>query len=177
MYIWVGIDVDRQLSRVRERAEAIETESGFGTSCYTLPMHISLKMSFCVSEDTAGTVIEELERYFAAQRPFTVRVRGLENEGPIVWIRMERSAELDALHDELNDMLLSRYGVALHEYDTDYKYHTTLFMDGDGRKLREACERMRNLQLPETLMASRFVIGTSESGALGTYSVLKTVCV
>lgn len=176
MYIWVGIDVDGQLTDVRERAAAVERRIGAEHSCYTLPMHVSLKMSFAVG-DEAAAVISDLERYFAAQKPFTMRVRGIECEGPIVWIRMERSAKLDLLHDELNSMLLERYGVGLHEYDTDYKFHTTLYMGNSEDRVRTAYESLLDIPLPKALTASRFVIGTSADGALGTYSVIKTICV
>ena len=177
MYIWVGIDVDGQLSDVRECAAAVEGRIGAEHSCYTLPMHVSLKMSFPMGEDMAAAVIGDLERYFERQKPFTIHVKGVECEGPIVWIRMERSKELDLLHDKLNAMLLEHYGVALHEYDTDYKFHTTLYMGSDEGRVRSAYESLAALALPKALTASRFVIGTSESGALGTYSVIKTVCI
>lgn len=224
MHIWVGIDLDSQLTDVRERASAVERELGLACSCYTLPMHVSLKMPFemegsvgdAASLDGAGcggssgagcggsfvaervssaaepywicdggravrgraaAVVRELAAYFAAQTPFSICPLGVENEGGILWIRMERSDRLDRLHDELNGMLAERYGVGLHEYDTDYKFHTTLFMDSDPDMIAEAEARLGSVELPRELRVSRFVIGSSETGALGTYSVLKTVCI
>lgn len=177
MYIWVGIDVDSQLCEMRERAAAVERKLGMEISCYTLPMHISLKMSFAADAADAKAIIGDLERYFASQKPFEIPVRGIEREGAIVWIRMCQAPELDRVHDELNAMLSERYGIGLHEYDMDYKFHTTLFMGGDEARLADAASRVADVYLPEKLVASRFVIGTSNTGALGTYSVYKTVCV
>ena len=177
MYIWLGIEVEGQLAAAKERALAVEREMGFGLSCFTLPMHVSLKMSFPMDDARAPEVMEFVKGYYAALSPFLMRVRGPEADGPILWIRMERSAELDRIHDELNEQLLLRYGVGLHEYDTDYKFHTTLFMDGDEARIREAYSRIQDVCLPETLTASRFVIGTSETGALGSYSVCESITV
>ncbi len=67
MYIWVGIDVDGQLRDVRECAAAVERRIGAEHSCYTLPMHVSMKMSFPMGEDMAAAVISDLERYFERQ--------------------------------------------------------------------------------------------------------------
>ena len=68
-----------------------------------------------------------------------------------------------------------KYGVPLHEYDMDYKFHTTLFMDSDTDKMNAAYDAIKNEPVPKTLRADRFIIGTSPSGALGTYSVYKEI--
>lgn len=178
MYIWLGIDVDGQLPEVRCRAVAIERELGLRCSCFTLPMHVTLKMAFEVSDDErAGEIIAAAEKYYASQAAFMLRVRGIEADGPIAWIRMERSPEIDRLHDGLNGMLAECFGIGLHEYDTDHKFHTTLFMDTDEAKVSAAAEMLRDVTLPEAVAVRRLVIGTSETGELGSYSIFKTVCI
>lgn len=59
----------------------------------------------------------------------------------------------------------------------DYKFHSTLFMDNDTEMIDKAYDLIRNEDLPSKLIANKFVIGTSESGKLGTYSVNKSVIV
>ena len=175
MYIWLGINVDGQLSDLRGRAEEIEKGLGVKNSCYTLPMHISLKISFPVSDELFDSIVNDVAGIYSSHQPFDVEVDGIENESVIVWIRMKENEKLNAIHDELNELLLRKYGVPLHEYDTDYKFHTTLFMDSDTDKMHAAYDAIKNEPVPKILRADRFIIGTSPSGALGTYSVYKEI--
>ena len=174
MYVWVGIDVDAQLPEIKKHAWAINDEIQFENFCTTLPLHISLKMSFAVDDAIADDVMNTIEEYYATISPFEIPVRGIEDEGCIVWIRMEACAELNRIHDDLNRILGERYGVGLHEYDCDYKFHTTLFM-GEEDKIHAAYAQIKNDALPKTLVANRFVIGGSENGKLGTYAVFRAV--
>ena len=50
MYIWIGINVSDQLLTVGEKARQIENEIGFVNSNFTLPLHVSLKISFPVED-------------------------------------------------------------------------------------------------------------------------------
>ena len=175
MYIWLGIDVDSQLCELKERAMRAERELGLTPSCYTLPMHVSLKMSFEVEAECFGAIVDDVVRYYESLAPFSVSVRGIEDEGGIIWLRMGESEQLNRVHDELNAMLGERWNIGLHEYDLDYKFHTTLFMSADGGKMRAAYERVADAPLPDALCVRRLVIGRSDSGALGTYTVYKTV--
>ena len=50
MIVWVGIDMDSQYGLVKEVTRAVEKEVGIENSNFTLPMHVSLKISFKVEE-------------------------------------------------------------------------------------------------------------------------------
>ena len=52
MYIWTGADVDSQLGEIKELTKRAEGELGFVHSNFTLPLHVSLKMSFYVDDKT-----------------------------------------------------------------------------------------------------------------------------
>ena len=175
MYIWLGINVDEQLCEVRDRAYEVNKRLEFENFCYTLPFHISLKMSFYVDDGKFDEVVADIESYYATIEPFEIDIKGIENEQVIVWVRMRESERLNKIHDNLNELLLSKYGVGLHEYDADYKFHTTLFMDGNTDKINDAFELVKNASLPQKLVADRFLIGRSQSGRLGTYSVYKEI--
>lgn len=175
MYIWLGINVDGQLGDVKKKAKEIDKELAFTNSCFTLPLHISLKMSFAIDDAKFSEIAADIENYYSSVESFEIDVRGIENEQVIVWIRMHECEGLNEIHDALNDLLLKKYGIGLHEYDTDYKFHTTLFMDSDGEKINAAFERVKDTPIPKRLVADRFVIGTSQGGALGTYSVYKEI--
>ena len=88
---------------------------------------------------------------------------------------MYSNEEIETLATKLNMMLREKYGVPLHEYDLDFIFHTTLFMDDDAEKINAAHNLLGNVYLPETLIANTFVIGKSETGENGTYMVYKTV--
>ena len=172
MYVWIGIDVDSQLFEIKEKVRKIEEEKGFENSVFTLPFHISLKISFSLENDLFDDVKADIINIFDEFEPFYINVHGIEFENTICWIRMVRNLSLDGLHDRLNCVLLEKYGVPLHEYDMDYKFHTTLFMDNDFAKVNEAYGKLGRVNIPSELLANSFVIGTSESGALGTYKVV-----
>ena len=174
MYIWVGADVDGQISIIKEITRKAEGEIGFAHSNFTLPLHISLKMSFRVDDEVSGEVTDSIAKLFNSFGRFEVTVKGIEHFGNIVWIRMGESEELNLIHDRLNGMLSEKYGVGLHPYDCDYMFHTTLFMDDDEEKVGAAYLRVKDAPLPEKLTIDKLVIGTSQSGGLGTYKVIKT---
>ena len=177
MYIWVGIDVDAQLPEIKKHAWQINDALVFENFCTTLPLHISLKMSFPIDDSRFEAVVAALCDYYATLKPFEIPVNGIDNEGCIIWIRMGECAELNRIHDDLNRILGDRFGVGLHEYDCDYKFHTTLFMDDDAKKIDAAYARIKNDALPQTLTAKWFVIGGSENGALGSYSVFRSILI
>lgn len=172
MYVWIGIDVDSQLAQIKEKARAIEEKIGFENSNFTLPLHISLKISFPVDSNLFDDVKADIIRVFDESDPFEIYVEGIECHENICWIMMKRNLYLDRIHDRLNTLLLEKYGVPLHEYDMDYKFHTTLFMENNSDKIRDAYSGLYGVCIPKTLMAKKFVIGTSDSGSLGTYRVV-----
>ncbi len=175
MYVWTGINVDSQLAAVKGEAMQIEKALRFRNSNFTLPLHISLKMSFELKEAALPDVVAALSDLYAAVTPFEIAIRGLERYDNIIWIRMENAQMLNLLHDHVNRLLGSRFGIGLHEYDLDYIFHTTLFMDDDSEKIDAAYDRIHAQQLPDKLTADTFVIGTSKTGELGTYTVLKEI--
>jgi 2'-5' RNA ligase len=175
MYIWIGINVDEQLKIIKEKSFIIEKKLGFENSNFTLPLHISLKISFEVENSVYLNVIQTIAEYYQTLNAFEVDVKGIEKCEVVIWIRMFSNKSISKIHDDLNEILKNKYNVGLHEYDLDYKFHTTLFMDNDTEKIDKAYDLIRNEVLPSKLIANKFVIGTSESGKLGTYSVYKTV--
>ena len=91
MYIWVGIKVEDQLKMVKAQAQRIENEIGFDHSNFTLPLHISLKISFPIEDAKYEIYAEEIRKIYRNTKPFEIKVRGLELENHIAWIRMEKS--------------------------------------------------------------------------------------
>ncbi len=83
---------------------------------------------------------------------------------------------LQRLHRELDQNLQSQFGIPQHEFDKCFQFHSTLFMDTDGAKL----DRMRQalpIAIPCTLTVDTFLLGASETGAPGSYRVLREISV
>ena len=66
--------------------------------------------------------------------------------------------------------------LAHHDCDNHYLFHTTLFMCEDKEQSGAAFEAVKKAPLPKKLRIDRLVIGTSPDGTVGTYQVIKTVC-
>jgi 2'-5' RNA ligase len=175
MFVWVGIDVDSQLKEIKEITKVIENELIFKHSNFTLPLHISLKISFEINDEIFQNVIDDIIKIYTEIPPFEIRTKELSYENNISWILMEENPILIDLSNKINHLMLTKYDVPLHEYDLDYKFHTTLFMDENSEKVKQAYNKIQHIKLPVSLKAERFLIGLSESGKLGTYRVYQSV--
>lgn len=175
MYIWVGINVEKQLKEVRRAVDGVFEMIDISNVTCQLPLHISLKISFEIENLLFENVLSEITDIYSVQKPFDIKVKGIEKHENIEWIRMYSNESLEALATALNMMLKDKYGIPLHEYDLDFIFHTTLFMDDDAEKINAAHALLGDVHLPDTLVADTFVIGTSETGENGTYSIYKTI--
>ena len=175
MFIWVGINVEEQLKETRMAVDGVFERIDISNVTCQLPLHISLKISFEIKNEVFDSVLNDIIDIYNAQKPFEIKVKGIEKHENIMWIRMYSNEDLEALATSLNVMLRDKYGVPLHEYDLDFIFHTTLFMDDDAEKINAAHNLLGDLKLPQTLTANTFVIGKSETGENGTYMVYKTV--
>lgn len=175
MYVWTAIDVDNQLKEIKAQAQDIEKKLKFENSAFTLPSHISLKISFSVSDADYPHVIETLLDYYKTVTPFCVDVDGIETENTIVWIRIKENAVMNQIHKDLDRILLEKHGITPHQFDLDFKFHTTLFLDSDQKRIAVAYNRIKAAKVPLSLCADAIIIGASHSGDIGTYSVTHTI--
>ena len=177
MFVWVGINVEEQLKEVRSAVDGVFEKIDISNVTCQLPLHISLKISFEIENSLFSSVLEDITRVYEACEHFEIAVKGIEKHENIEWIRMYSNDKIEALATALNGMLLEKYGVPLHEYDLDFIFHTTLFMDDDAQKINAAHSLLGDVYLPERLLVNTLVIGNSETGKNGTYRVYKTVMV
>lgn len=175
MFVWIGINVLDELSNVQTAGKLIEKELKTKSSFFNFPLHISLKISFEVAADTFGAVLKDISDIFENTEPFNVKPQKIERFDNIAWIRYTENDKLNALHDKICDTLSEKYGVVRHEYDNDYKFHTTLFMDEDARKVKAGYEKIKNVELPSLVLANKFCVGASPNGKLDTFDIAKTI--
>ena len=173
MYIFVGINVEKTLENIGRKVNEINDNLGYEYS--TLPLHISLKMSFEIDNGKVNNCIEMLTNYLKNIKPFTIYPKGIENEDVIIWLRMNNDDQIDRIHLDLVNIIEKQFGIAPHEFDLDYKFHTTLFMSDDVDKNRKAYEIIKNCDFPMEINANKIIIGTSQDGTIGTYRVYKEI--
>ena len=175
MYIWIAIDVDDQLSSLRKEAKRIEEIVKFNESNITLPMHISLKISCPIPDDKYQEVVHDIKTILQDTQRFEIKTKRIELHDTIAWIQMEHNEYLEQLHESLDKLFLDKYDVPSHKFDLDFKFHTTLFLDSDADKVKQAFLIIKDVLLPSTLIADKFVIGTSPEGKIGTYKVTEEI--
>ena len=175
MYIWVAIDINEQVSKLREVAENYMNEQGLSSTTFSLPFHISLKISFQISDDKFEDVVNDICGFYKSLKPFQITVKELERVGSIVWITMQDSTELVCIHKKLDEMLFEKYGVVQHEFDKDFKFHTSVLMINNEEQITKAFDAIKDTNIPEILRAEKFIIGSSVEGRAGTYSVIEEI--
>ncbi len=173
MYIWTGIIVEGQLDEVK--AEAIKAEEKLNLpSLFSFPMHVSVKISFFVPNDKTNEVVDFLSEYFSSLKPFSVPVKAIELEDTIVWVRMKECDELKNIQSDMNSLLGEKFGVPVHEYDTDFKFHSTLCIADEG--VAEAFyNEVKNAPVPSVLKAKKAGIAISEEWKPFGFKIIKTI--
>ena len=172
MYVWTALYIEDELEEVRDRAIGIGEDMGVKCPLTILPLHISLKISFQIEDSRLDECVSVLCNYFSSLGPFSVEVEGYEHSQGVVWIRMKENARLAEIHAHLDNLMMSQFGAEPHEFDLSFIYHATVFFDEDS-KLKPAFEAMKTVPLPGKIHARDFLVGTSETGKPGTYSVYR----
>lgn len=171
MYLWIAIDVNEQLRALRENAESYIKNHRLASPTLTLPFHISLKISFQVSDDILQEVIRDICVLCKSIEPFTIPVRGIEKTNTIIWLTMEENACLTAIHSQLDELLFKKYGISQHKFDKSFIFHTSILIMNNQEHIYAAFEAIKDIKIPNVLNAKKLVIGSSIDGQPGTYSV------
>ena len=80
MYIWIGCKLPAEFEKeIRSYCLARNRNIGLNTDAFSLPQHISLKISFDTPDIDA--VLAELTDFLSVQRPFSVRLGRAEQSG------------------------------------------------------------------------------------------------
>ena len=171
MYLWIALDLGGALDRLRERAVFENRRHLMSEAALTLPAHISLKISFSLPDGAAERAKNRIVRLLQNRPAFSVKPLGLEVCGKILWVKFKESEPLCDLHRLLDEVLLAEFSVERHPFDLAFAYHSTLFLDGDAEALFSLSAALQNEALPEEILPTGFLIGSSESGKAGTYRV------
>ena len=174
MYIWIGCKLPEDFAQalrtfcLRENAAI-----GLDTTAFSLPQHISLKISFDAPE--YEQVLDELSAFLSAERSFSVRLLPPQRQGQILWLPAEEDPVLRQLHDRLDGFLERRFGIPQHEFDKAFLFHSTLFIDSRGEKLHRMHRVLSPFPLPRELQIDTFLLGISPDGTAGSFRVVRSV--
>ena len=127
MYLWVAVDLEDQLQEIREELDRVERLICSNDPALTLPLHISLKISFEVDDKYANEVRNDVREYLSNLKSFRIAPERVESMGNLTWIRMKESSELCGIHSELDLLIERKFGVPHHVFDRDFIFHATLF--------------------------------------------------
>ena len=175
MYVWIACDLSDSLGKIREECMILNKDTGASEVAFSLPQHISLKISFMVDDNVLDCVLRDLNEYLSAKESFSLKGPKAELSGNIIWLRFSDSEHLSKIHSELDDLLLERYGVPLHKFDKCFAFHSTLFIDDDEEKLLYLYRQIRKIHIPGDVKIDRFIVGISDSGKAGEYRVLDVI--
>lgn len=174
MYIWTGCCLPEAFAEpLRRQVEAANRDLQQDLSGFTLPQHISLKISF-EGGDATAEILDAIEGVLRQEKEFYVNPIAIEQKYNCLWVAFQAQEQLTRLHETLDSMLESRFGIPRHLYDQYFQFHSTLCL-GQPEKLLQLLQRLGEVELPETLKVDTFAMGVSESGKSGTYRVARTV--
>lgn len=173
MYIWTAIDLDSQLTSLRGQAKAATDASAAPNHALTLPLHVSLRISFFIHDAQAPSCMDAIERILRSTAAFPMAAQQIELQGDtVVWLGITPSDALTRLHETLIRHMQEAFGVPPHPFDLNFRYHASLFIGGNASA---AFSRVKDAPIPSSLTAGHFVIGTSETGRPGTYRVVREI--
>ena len=174
MFLWIGCKLPADYEKeVRSYCLEKNKSIGLNTLPFSLPQHISLKISF--ESACTDQIVEYLKVFFAQQKPFFVHIVGIEQMGQILWLTVEENPILQQLHESLDQQLEKLFKVEQHPFDKAFQFHSTLFMDEDGEKIRKMAAMLAGCPFARELMVDTIVLGTSESGKPGSYHVIAEI--
>ena len=174
MYIWIGCQLPADFEQeLRSHCLAANQSIGLDPVAFSLPQHISLKISFHAADHQA--VLEELTAFLSAQQPFSVRLCHAEQMGNILWLPTGENDTLRQLHEQLDGFLERRFGIPQHEFDKVFLFHSTLFIDERTDKVAAMRDALSGFPLPRELEVNTFLLGLSSDGTAGSYRGVRVI--
>lgn len=174
MFLWIGCKLPADYeSEIRHLCLQKNEALGLDTVAFSLPQHISLKISF--DSPCTEQITEYLKVFFSHYAPFSVRICGTERIGKILWLTVEENAILQQLHARLDQQLEAFFGIAQHPFDKAFAFHSTLFMGEDQEKVEQMEKALAAYPFARELMVDTVLLGTSETGNAGSYQVIREI--
>ena len=164
MYLWVALKLKEDFANnVRQQCKTINKDVNVCVDALRLPAHISLKISFLIEDNDKQMHIENIINLIKRKLPLKVQTNKIVKFNNIIWVTYDDNKVLDDLHNELDEMLLS-YGISKHEYDYEFKFHSTLFIDENIDKINEIYDKIKDIDVRKEEIIDTIIIGESYDG-------------
>lgn len=155
---WVCAILPREYAtRVKRLCTHANRGIGLSEKVFAFPLHISLKKSFLT--DSFPEVREALTDYFRKRGPFEIEVGHLIRHEGMLWLEVVPAGGLLQVHDEIDALLESRFGIPRHRFDRHFEPHISLFTDRDPRKIDDMYEAIVDEFEPQRVTVRRIVVG------------------
>lgn len=132
---------------------------GLPENVFKLPLHISLKKSFYTEEFDA--VKDEMLKIMNSVGHFHCRIDKVDLHRDMLWLSLVNDGKLRRIHEELDCLLETKYGVPISRYDRIFQPHISLFTRGTPEQMLTMYDRLKKHDLGKEIEISRFVIGSS----------------
>lgn len=178
MYLWVGAVFDSESeNEIRTVANKLNEEYRLSTVAFSLPQHISLKISFeC---DDYKKVIAVIKSQLKTISPFVVEIKDITKiDGSLIWLDINENVTLRKIHNLLNTLLLDTFDIPLKSFDgEDFKFHSTLFFDNQIDNIHQALidKLKKEYILPKEYSIKEINFGIAESVRAGKFTVVDTL--
>ncbi len=172
MFLWCAVDIDDQMTALKEGVRKVSSELGIDNIALLLPFHVSLRISFEIPDDKEEAVKTAMNEYFSTLRRFSFEPLCIERLGNVVWIRMKDNPRLTRIHEDLCDMLKKRFDVPLMDFDRSFIFHSTLAWTLKEEEADRIFQRLVDARIPSTFRAKNFVVGRAFTGKPGDFTVV-----
>lgn len=176
MYVWIGLSLNDELQDFSNNIIQYSFKKNIKTPLNALPIHISLRISFDIQNELYRKIEDEILLFAKSLKPFNVSFKQIEKNNNIIWLRCEDNHILLESHNFLCEILKEKHNIPYHEFDNNFIFHSTLFMD-DHDKINKEFSNVSGLKFPKNININKMLLGTSENGEPGTFKVKKTIII
>lgn len=174
MYIWFGINIDNNIVEFKKNFLELTQKYNAIPQFNYHPAHISLKITSEIKDELFEPILDDCFDYYKTLTPFKIKSDKIEIENSFMWLRWLNNDNLESVHTNLCDLMNIKYKIPLHQFDYEYKYHTTLFANADKLN-KELTKEIYALEIPQKITASNFFIGFSKDNKSENFKIYKSI--
>jgi hypothetical protein len=161
--MWVCAILPQELNEsLVETCRKENMEVNLPEDVFKFPLHISMKKSFYTLD--FENVKNEVIAFIHSKEAIRCWVGDVVCHKNMIWLPIEPNGEIKQWHDELDQILLNKYGIPIDKLDMEFKPHISLFTKGNDEQLLEMRQCLSGKIKPMELVLNRFVVGSSRHG-------------
>ena len=162
MFLWIGLRLNEDYgNNVKQLCKDLNKNILVDEKAFHLPAHISLKISFEVEENKKEIIIDSILSIVRKYLPLKVKSTHIGVNNNIIWTLFEENKVLYTIHEELDEKLIT-YGINRHEFDRNFIFHSTLFMDDNVDRIDKMYKLIKDYDVEEESLIDTIIIGKSE---------------